>query len=244
MRAAGNPVRRVLLFPDTFTNAFAPEIARDSIQVLEAAGFTVEIPEGDLCCGRPLYDSGRLPEAQHLLSGVLDALREPLRQGVPVVVLEPSCAAVFRDELAQLFPDDADAGRLARQTDLLAGFLRRVAPGLVTGRLSGRAITQPHCHQRALFGTSDEEALLAGSGLEVEILDAGCCGMAGAFGFERGEHFEISRRCAERRLLPEIRAASNETRVIADGFSCREQIRQLSGRPALHLAQILRQGLS
>ncbi len=242
--AAGSPSRRVLLFPDTFTDAFAPEIARDSVQVLEAAGFTVEVPEGDLCCGRPLYDSGRLPEAQHLLRGVLDALREPLGLGLPVVVLEPSCAAVFRDELGQLFPDDADAVRLAQQTHLLAGFLLREAPGLLTGRLSGRALAQPHCHQRALFGMSDDEALLAGSGLEVEILDAGCCGMAGAFGFERGEHYEISRRCAERRLLPEIRAASNETRIIADGFSCREQIRQLSGRRPLHLAQILRQGLS
>ena len=242
--AAASPARRVLLFPDTFTDFFEPEIARDAVQVMEAAGFTVEVPAEDLCCGRPLYDSGRLPEALHLLSGVVQALREPLREGVPVVVLEPSCAAVFRDELVQLLPEDPDAGRLSRQTHLLAGFLRRKAPGFLAGRLSGRALAQPHCHQRALFGTSDDEALFEASGLDVEILDAGCCGMAGAFGFERGEHYEISRRCAERRLLPEIRGAPREIRILADGFSCREQIRQLSGRRALHLARLLREGLS
>ncbi|HEY7113562.1 MAG TPA: FAD-binding and (Fe-S)-binding domain-containing protein [Thermoanaerobaculia bacterium] len=246
-RPSGSPVNapagRVLLFADTFTNFFEPGIARDAVQVLESTGFRVEIPEADLCCGRPLYDWGRLPEAQHLLGDVLGALRQPLREGLPVVVLEPSCAAVFRDELGQLFPGDEDAARLARQTTLLAGFLRRQAPGRISGRLSGRVLAQPHCHQRALYGASDDEAVLRAAGLDVEVLDAGCCGMAGAFGFERGEHFEISRRCAERRLLPEIRAAARETRILADGFSCREQIRQLSDRRAVHLAQVLREAV-
>jgi Fe-S oxidoreductase len=246
-RRAGPPKpsrgRRVLLWPDTFTNFFQPEVGRAAVEVLESMGFAVEIPPGDACCGRPLYDFGLLEPAQHLLRGVFSALSAPLSEGVPVVVLEPSCASVFRDEALNFFPQDEDALRLSRQTSLLAGFLERQGPSLALPHLSGPALVQTHCHERALFGTQDPARLLSRLGLEPRILDAGCCGMAGAFGFERGEKYRVSAACAETGLLPEIRAAGLEALLLADGFSCREQIRQLSGRRALHLAEALRRGL-
>jgi len=229
----------VLLWPDTFTNFFQPEIARAAVEVLEGSGLVVEIPRENLCCGRPLYDYGMLDTAQHLLRGVLEALRDPLRRGVPVVVLEPSCAAVFRDELPNLFPGDEDALRLSRQTHLLGAFLEREAPGDPPWSRSGAALVQAHCHQQALFGTADDQKLLGRLGLDARLLDSGCCGMAGAFGFERGEHHAVSVQCAERVLAPEVRRAAADTLILADGFSCREQIRHLTGRRALHLAEVL-----
>jgi FAD/FMN-containing dehydrogenase/Fe-S oxidoreductase len=236
-------VRRVLLWPDTFNNYFHPEIARAAVELLEAAGLRVEVPRVPLCCGRPLYDFGMLETAQHLLRGTLAALEAPIREGVPMVVLEPSCAAVFRDELPNLFPEDERARRLARQTCLLAGFLEKEAPEYRPPGLTGRVLVQSHCHQQALFGTTAEESLLERLGVDSRILDAGCCGMAGAFGFERGEHYEVSIRCAERVLAPAIRQAPAETLILADGFSCREQIRHTTGRRALHLAQALGAGI-
>ncbi len=236
--------RRVLLWPDTFTNFFQPEVGRAAVEVLESVGFAVEIPPRDACCGRPLYDFGLLQPAQHLLREVFSSLSAPLSEGVPVVVLEPSCASVFRDEALNLFPQDENARRLSQQTVLLAAFLEKNAQDLALPRPSGRALVQTHCHERALFGTEDQARVLSRLGLEPRILDAGCCGMAGAFGFERGEKYRVSVACAELRLLPEIRASDPEDLLLADGFSCREQIRQLSGRHALHLAQALRRGLS
>jgi FAD/FMN-containing dehydrogenase/Fe-S oxidoreductase len=237
--AEGPPRRRVLLWADTFSNFFHPEIARAALEVLEAAGFAVEVPAADLCCGRPLYDFGMLERAQHLLREILEVLRAPIREGLPVVVLEPSCAAVFRDEMPNLLPEDEDARRLSRQTHLLSPFLEREAPGFRPPPLSAPALVQTHCHQQALFGTADVEALLKKLVPDYRMLDAGCCGMAGAFGFERA-HDEVSVRCGERVLAPEIRSSPPDTLVLADGFSCREQIRQLTGRRAIHVAQALR----
>jgi Fe-S oxidoreductase len=229
----------VLLFPDTFSNFFHPGAARAAVEVLEDAGFRVAVPGAVLCCGRPLYDYGMLELAKRTLRGVLKGLRGPIREGVPVVVLEPSCAAVFRDELVGLFPTDEDARRLCRQTHVLSEFLMKRAPDYRPPRLERRAIVQGHCHQTAIMKMTDEEALLREMGIDAAILDSGCCGMAGSFGFERGERYEVSRRCGERVLLPEVRRASRDTLVIADGFSCREQIRQGTGREALHLAEVL-----
>ena len=236
-RASG---RNVLLFPDTFTNHFSPGIGKASVDVLEAAGFAVTLPRGPLCCGRPLYDYGMLDRARRRLARVLDALSPAVAAGSPVVVLEPSCAAVFRDELPELFPQDERAARLARRTFLLAEFLEKEASAWTppAPRVSGKALVQFHCHQRALFGIDADRRALEALGVEAEIPDAGCCGMAGSFGFEKS-HFDISRAVGERVLFPAVRAAPADTVIVSDGFSCREQISQATGRRVFHLAEIL-----
>jgi Fe-S oxidoreductase len=177
-----------------------------------------------------------LRQANTALERILGAL-EP---GVPVVMLEPACLSVFRDELKQLFPDDARAAELARNVHSLAEFLD--ARGYAPPRGYGRVLVQAHCHQKALWGSTADVRLLRASGLEVDAPDLGCCGMAGSFGL-KAAHEAASRRIAEIALLPKLRAAPPETLVVADGFSCREQIEGLGGRPAQHLAEILAQSL-
>jgi FAD/FMN-containing dehydrogenase/Fe-S oxidoreductase len=231
--------RPVLLWPDTFTDVFQPEIGRAAVEVLEAAGFRVEIPREVLCCGRPLYDFGMLGLARRQLRRVLDALGPEVAVGVPVVGLEPSCIAVFRDELANLFPDDETARRLSAGMLTLAELL--AGAGFEPPRIAGKAIVQAHCHHAAVMGLEADRALLGKLGLDVQILDSGCCGMAGAFGFER-DHFAVSVACGERVLLPAVRRSDPETLILADGFSCREQIAQGTGQRALHLAEVLRPG--
>jgi FAD/FMN-containing dehydrogenase/Fe-S oxidoreductase len=227
----------VLLWPDTFTNFFQPEIARAAVEVLEAAGHRVAIPSRALCCGRPLYDFGMLDLARRQLRQILAALQAEIAAGLPMVGLEPSCVAVFRDELVNLFPEGEAARRLSAQTFTLAEFL--VREGFAPPRASGEAIVHGHCHHHSVMGMGADRALLDAMGLDVKILDAGCCGMAGAFGFE-ADHYEISRAVAERALLPAVRAANPGALLLADGFSCREQIAQLSGRGARHLAEVVR----
>ncbi|HET9979561.1 MAG TPA: (Fe-S)-binding protein, partial [Ktedonobacterales bacterium] len=234
--------QRVLLWPDTFNNHFHPETAVAAVEVLETAGFTVDVPGGSLCCGRPLYDFGMLDTAKRLLRQILDKLAPELAAGTPIVVLEPSCAAVFRDELVNLFPDDENALRLKAQTYLLSEFLERFAPDFQTPTLQRHAIVQGHCHQQALMGMHTEEATLRKHVATVETLNSGCCGMAGAFGFE-ASHYDVSIACGERVLLPVVRDAPKDTLIVADGFSCREQIAQTTDRRALHLAEILRMAL-
>jgi FAD/FMN-containing dehydrogenase/Fe-S oxidoreductase len=234
--------RRVVLFADTFTEGFAPSQGLAALRVLEAAGFSVEVPRANLCCGRPLYDRGFLRQGRRLLGQILDAFELELDSGVPVVVLEPSCEAVFHDELPNLFPSDPRAKRFAELACGLGTFVQKhpdeLGPAL-TGRLSAPAVLHGHCHQKALVGMAEEEATLRAIGLAPAQPEPGCCGMAGAFGFERGEHYELSMKIGERALLPAVRAASDDTLLIADGFSCREQISQSTGRRALHLAEVL-----
>jgi FAD/FMN-containing dehydrogenase/Fe-S oxidoreductase len=233
---------RVILWADTFNNYFQPATARAAVEVLEAAGKWVVVPEQPLCCGRPLYDYGMLRLARRQLLRTLAALRDEIRAGTPLVALEPSCLAVFRDELLRQLPHDEDARRLARQSFLLGELLARDAPGWQAPRLAGRrrkALVQAHCHQHALAKLDAQQRTLEQLGLDCEVLDAGCCGMAGAFGFERGERYEVSMRCGERALLPAVRQAAPDTWIIADGFSCREQIAQGTSRRGLHLAQVL-----
>ncbi len=229
----------VILWPDTFNNHFRPTTSRSAVEVLEGAGFRVTVPKASLCCGRPLYDWGMLDLAKRLLRQVLRELREPIARGVPIVGLEPSCVSVFRDELVGLFPGRADARRLSGQVFLLSEFLAEHAPGYEPPGLAGHAMVQGHCHQQSILGMDSETRLLGRMGLDVDVLGGGCCGMAGAFGFQRGEHYEVSVAAGERSLLPAVRAASAGTLVVADGFSCREQIEQGTGRQTLHLAQVL-----
>ncbi len=228
--------RRVILWPDTFTNYIRPAAGIAAVSVLEGAGWKVELPARPLCCGRPLYDWGMLDRAKHLWRQTLDTLRADIRAGVPVVGLEPSCVAAFRDELCGLFPADPDAVRLAGQTFTLSEFLRR--HDYTPPRLRGRALVHGHCHQTSVLTMDDELALLRAMGLELDLPDSGCCGMAGSFGFER-DKYHLSKAIGERVLLPAVRATDPETLIIANGFSCHEQIAQLTGRQPLHLAEVL-----
>jgi FAD/FMN-containing dehydrogenase/Fe-S oxidoreductase len=230
--------REVLLWPDTFTNYFNPEVAIAAVEVLEAAGYAVRIPEKVLCCGRPLYDFGMLPTARRWLRRILRELHEPIALGMPLVGLEPSCLAVFRDELTNLLPTDADARRLAKQSFTLAELLSRT-DGYTPPTLHRSAIAQMHCHQSAVIGTAADRELMRAMGLDLRQPDSGCCGMAGSFGYQAGEQYDVSVAAAERVILPVVRAAAEDTLVLADGFSCRTQISHGTGRDPLHLAEVL-----
>lgn len=231
---------RVVLFPDTFNNYLLPETSRDAVAVLEAAGFEVEVPREHVCCGRPLYDYGMLETAKAVLRDTIRKLRQ-VTPDVPIVVLEPSCAAVFRDEMIELFPGDEEVRDLSARVMVLSEFLARHAPDF-SPPLHAPALVHAHCHHKAIMRIDDEKTVLERMGVEATVLDSGCCGMAGAFGFEP-EHYDISMKVGERVLLPAVRAASAQTHIVADGFSCREQIRQGTGRRALHLAELIASAL-
>ena len=239
-QAAGGPL--VILWPDTFNDHFHPDTAMAAVDVLEASGFRVEIPRARLCCGRPLYDYGLLAGARRHLREIMNSLGAEIDAGVPIVGLEPSCAAVFRDELPNLFPEDERARRLSEQVFSLGAFLTAHAESLPPLKLPRRALLHGHCHQKALSSLDGETSMLERLGLLWKPIDSGCCGMAGSFGFER-DHYEMSIAVGERVLLPAVRAASRDTLIIADGFSCREQIAQATDRRALHLADVLRMAM-
>ena len=232
----------VILWPDTFNNYLHPETAKAAVEVLEAAGYHVEIPEQSLCCGRPLYDHGMLATAKWLLRQILETLGPQIAEGVPIVGLEPSCVAVFRDELLNFFPNDENAWRLSKQTFLLSEFLATKVPDFHPPKLHRKALVHGHCHQKAIMRMKADEEVLKKLGLDFEILDSGCCGMAGAFGFEK-EHYDVSIKCGERVLLPAVRSAASDTLIIANGFSCQEQIAQTTERRALHLAQVIQMAM-
>jgi Fe-S oxidoreductase len=181
--------------------------------------------------------------ARDLLARALEVLREDIRHGTPVIVLEPSCASVFRDEMPNLVGDDPDASRLAAQTHLLDEFLAHETDRWPSGRLAGRALLQVHCHQKSLRGSSSAQTALERLGIAVEQPSDGCCGMAGAFGYE-ADHSAISLQIAGRDLAPALRLASDDTLLVADGFSCRQQMHHLTGRMPLHFAQVLRQAIA
>ena len=229
----------VLLWADTFNNYFLPQTARAAVEVLETAGFRVLVPQANLCCGRPLYDFGMLDRAESLLLEILDQLEPQIEAGIPVVGLEPSCVAVFRDELVNLFPHDARAQALSKQTFLLSEFLQqRLAANAVLPQLNRKALLHGHCHHKSIMKMTAEESLLHRLGVNFQSPAPGCCGMAGSFGFH-DEHYEISAAIGELELLPAVRSAPADWLIIADGFSCREQIAQGTGRHALHLAEVL-----
>jgi Fe-S oxidoreductase len=233
---------RVILWPDTFNNYLHPAPLQAAVEVLEAAGYQVVVPEQPLCCGRPLYDFGMLDTAKRLLRQVLNSLEPEINAGIPIVGLEPSCVAVFRDELTNLFPHDERAMRLKKQTFVLSEFLERKAKHFQLPQLQRKAVVHMHCHHRAILRTGPEEAVLKKLGLNYTVLDSGCCGMAGSFGFEK-DHYEVSIASGERVLLPAVREADQGALIIADGFSCREQIAQTTERRALHLAEVIQLAL-
>jgi len=238
--AQSAPPQVVVLWPDTWNNYYHPKTLIAAESVLTQAGFRVQIPQGHICCGRPLYDFGLLDAARAYLSKVLDRLAPQIDAGLPVIFLEPSCASVFKDELPELFPNDPRSQRLSQQVWLLADWLAAKAPNWATGRLTGAHIlVHGHCHHKAVFGGPAKEiALLRQAGATVEPIQAGCCGMAGPFGFEKGK-FKVSQAIAQDGLLPAIESAGPITLIVADGFSCREQIFQLAHRKAMHFAELM-----
>ena len=235
-KTIGEPV---LLWPDTWNNYFHPKALRSAAKLLAATGSTVQVPKRHICCGRPLYDFGFLDEARRYLLRILDEFEPQISAGIPVVMLEPSCASVFRDELINFFPHDERAIRLSKQTIMLSEMLARNSSNWQPPQMPGRRIiVHGHCHQKTQMTMKDEMKLLRSTGAEVELLDSGCCGMAGPFGFE-AEKFEVSQALAERVLLPAVRAAGEQDLLVSNGFSCREQIKQNTSRTAVHLAEVL-----
>ncbi len=236
---------RIVLWADTFNNHFTPEVAQAAVDVIEDAGFLVDVPRKHLCCGRPLYDYGMLDLAKSYLERILDTLKDDISARTPIIVLEPSCCAVFRDELPALFPERGDARMLSEQVVTLSEFLtssRVRASGWKAPELRVKAIVQGHCHHKAIMKFEPQKQVMAAMKLDVDILESGCCGMAGAFGYEK-DKYDVSIAAGERVLLPRVRSEGKDTLILADGFSCRSQIEQETDRSALHLAEALKLAL-
>jgi len=197
----------------------------------------------DLCCGRPLYDYGMLDRAKGQLAVILRALQQQIEQSIPIVVLEPSCATVFRDEMPDLLWGNIEAQHLAGQVFLLSEFLEKRVSGYRPPRLHRKIYVHGHCHHKALMKMTDEKSVLKKMRADSREIESGCCGMAGAFGYEAGDHYTVSMACAERALLPAVRNAEADALILADGFSCREQIEQGTGRKAMHLSQAIQMAL-
>ncbi|GHA17728.1 hypothetical protein GCM10010345_22950 [Streptomyces canarius] len=256
----------VVLWPDTFTEYLAPSVGRAAVRVLEAAGLRVALPptlllrrgaiadgttraatallaarRARVCCGLTYVSTGQLDRARTVLRRTLDLMEPVLRAGVPVVVLEPSCAAALRTDLPELLPDDPRAARLSAAVRTFAETLERHAPHWTPPPVGRPVAGQTHCHQHAVLGDTADRRLRAAAGLTGD-LSGGCCGLAGNFGFEKG-HFEVSRACAEEQLLPSVRQAPPDTVILADGFSCRTQLEQLAGVRGRHLAEVLADAL-
>ena len=225
----------MVLWVDTFSDHFSPEIATAATAVLDALGYEVVLPSKRLCCGRPLYDYGLLDEARALLRTAVDTLAPEIAAGVPIVGLEPGCLSVFKDELAKQLPGDDGARKLAARTFLFSDFVARA--DFSWPRLAAEVVVHGHCHQKALFGMQGDTALLDKLGVRWRLLETGCCGMAGSFGFD-AQHYDLSMKIGEDKLLPLVRAVSPDTIVLTNGFSCREQIEHGTGRASLHIAQL------
>ena len=237
------PPQVVVLWPDTWNNYYHPQTLIAAEKVLTQAGFRVQIPKSHICCGRALYDFGLLGTARAYLAKVFDRMAAEIDAGLPFIFLEPSCASVFRDEALELFPSGplaTRAQRMSNQVWLLADWLAAKAPEWVAGRLQGeQIILHGHCHHKAIFGgPANEIALLKKAGATVELINSSCCGMAGPFGFE-ADKIEVSKAIANLSLLPAVNSAAAATIIVADGFSCREQIDQLSNREGMHFAEAL-----
>ena len=238
--ASPTPARpRVVLWPDTFTNHLAPEVGDAAVRVLEAAGFEVDVPSDPVCCGLTWFTTGQLDGARRVLETTLAA--RGLDGDEPIVVLEPSCAAMLRHDLAELLPGDPRARGVARRVVTLAEILDR-AGWVPPDGAPVRAIVQPHCHQQAVLGDAADRRLMTAARIEPVAVLEGCCGLAGSFGAEAG-HERITRDVAELAFLPALRAAGGDTTILADGFSCRTQVAFLAGRRARHLAEVLAERL-
>ncbi|MER5219773.1 FAD-binding and (Fe-S)-binding domain-containing protein [Streptomyces flaveus] len=232
----------VMLWVDSFNNHFTPEVLKAGVAVLEHAGYRVQVPDGTQCCGLTWITTGQLGMARRIARRTATALSPATREGMPVVGLEPSCTAALRTDLPELLDGDPDARALARSTRTLAELLLHHTTGWQPPRIDAGSISQTHCHQHATSGFSADSALLEAMGVDNSVLNSGCCGLAGNFGFERG-HYDVSVAAGEQVLLPAVRAADPDTVVLADGFSCRTQIAQQTDRSGTHLAQLIARAL-
>ena len=239
-RGKGMGGERVLLWPDTFNDNFRPDTLIAATQLLARAGFDVAIPPEPLCCGRPLYDWGFLDRAKRRLERILHVVRDDIARGTPILVIEPACASVFKDEILNLLAGDSGAQRLSKQVRYIADFIDDEFGRFPNFLGGGSALVQPHCHHHSVIGFEAEQTLLRHLGLEVERPPQGCCGMAGAFGMAK-DSFAVGRAIGERVLLPRVRALDRDTTVVADGFSCREQIELNGGRNTVHIVELLRE---
>lgn len=235
-----SPAKQFCSFPTPLTNYFFPQTARAALEVLEHLGYSVMVPESSVCCGRPLYDYGFLDMAESYLLHLFEVLRPALDAKVPIVVLEPSCWSVLRDEINELLPEHSDTHRIMENTFLLAEFLEGHADPKRLPKVKARIMMHAHCHHKALIKKAEhEEKLLKEMGADLDQLTSGCCGMAGSFGFEE-DKYDVSVKVGEHTLLPAVRRAGLSTVILADGFSCREQVSQLTNRHPLHFAELLR----
>jgi len=233
--------RKVVLWPDTFTDHLAPEIGQAAVVVLEAAGFEVVLPEKRVCCGLTWISTGQLKTARRVLTRSLRVLAPHLAAGTPIIGLEPSCTAALRHDAPDLLAGNPLADQAARATRTFAEFLTEA--GWEPPTVGGEALVQTHCHQHAVLGFAADRRLMAAAGIDATIPDSGCCGLAGNFGFER-DHYEVSKAIGERVLLPAVRSLPEATAVLADGFSCRTQIAHGTSRRAHHLAELLAAALT
>src|SRR5690606_17730541 len=240
--ASGTSKKQVLVWVDSFSDNFTPDIARSAITVLESAGYEVIAPPNPVCCGLTWITTGQLTGAKRILSNLIDEFHPVVARGIPIVGLEPSCTAVLRSDLRDLFADDPRAAAVSESTYTLAELLTAPAPlgpeNWTPPRLEGEElVAQPRCHHRAVMGDRTDIAFLETLGAEITEL-SGCCGLAGNFGMEKG-HYEVSVAVAENALLPALRAKSPDATLLADGFSCRTQATQLGGANGVHLAELL-----
>ncbi|QIZ38286.1 FAD-binding and (Fe-S)-binding domain-containing protein [Saccharopolyspora sp. ASAGF58] len=241
-RPIADATTRVVLFPDTFTNHFDPQIGRDAVAALEALGHAVAMPREPVCCGLTWHSTGQLGIARSMARRTARLLRPRVDQGLPVVGLEPSCTAFLRNDALELAPHDPDVAALAAATKTFAEWVEPTRPQWRRAESGPEALVQVHCHQHAELGFAADQATLDATGTRTRVLDSGCCGLAGNFGFERG-HYDVSIACAEQALLPAVRAADPGTEIVADGFSCRTQLRQTSETEPVHLATLVARAL-
>jgi Fe-S oxidoreductase len=240
----------VVLWPDTFTNFSADAPGRAAVEVLEAMGYRVLMPMGSVCCGLTFHSTGQLDMTRKVLTDTLDVMEPLIAAGYPIIGLEPSCTVMLTHEILEMLPGDPRARRVSELTTTLGAFTARhleLGRPWPFGQLAGeagpaQAVCQVHCHQKSVLGYDPELQVLAKLGVDTAVVGGGCCGLAGNWGFEPG-HYEVSRTLGERELFPAIRAAAENTIVLADGFSCRTQIAQGTGADGVHLAQVLRAAL-
>jgi len=239
----------VVYFADTFTNYFHPEVGRAAVRVLEALGYRVLMVEGTVCCGRPAISKGALKEAREWARKNVDTLLPFAQRGVPIVGTEPSCILTFRDEYPDLLRDD-DARTVAGQSLLVDELIGKLAAqdgslgSIFRSDLKREILLHAHCHQKANAGAEPTlAALRLVPGQSVRLIDSGCCGMAGSFGFE-AEHYEISRAMGALRLFPAVEGASDETEIAVTGVSCRQQIGHFTSRRPRHAIELLAEALA